>query len=310
MMPRPMGVVYNDNNEGLSYHISSSMLIAVNEMQSKIDNSNPDVIEICKIVNPCEYVFSSITDNTVTPVLISKIRAQSNFYYELREIINTFNLLRTIYPSVLYIGEGEGETLDNTMKLLFTNASTRVVYSTLVECSDGFGKPFDIIIYNNQYGNLNVNIINVFYSLNIDSPFIMKLSNITNKESIQTLYLLCMSFEKVYLVKPNVTNIMSNDMFIVCIRLLDNWKEYANIDLNKIEIPVVFLFKVEEFNSINGHMQLDAYDQVLNIFHNRNKSSKMDTLKKSNIQKSQVWCDKNNIPYNKVCDKINVFLHA
>jgi hypothetical protein len=90
--------------------------------------------------------------------------------------------------------------------------------------------------------------------------------------------------------------------------LIQNWKTFADIDLNIIEIPNIFLTKIEEFNSINGHVQLDAYDQVFNMFYNRNRTTKMDILKKSNIQKSQSWCDKNNVPYNKLGDRVNIFL--
>ena len=298
IMPRPRGFIYN--NENSNYFLSTSMLDAVNEMKSKIDTTNPELLEICKIINPHEYVFSSVSENGSLPLSVSKINSSSNFYYELREIINSFGLLRMVYSSVLYIGN----VIDNTMQLLFTPATTRVIYT-----SDRLEQPHelvDIIIINSQATSIPY-IKHVLSSINNDSPLIIKLSNITNKDSIHMLYLLSVAFEKVYMVKPSVVNVLSNDIFIVCISFCSN---YLDVDLDNIEVPAIFLSKIEEFNSINGHIQLDAYDQVFNMMYNRNKWAKLDMLKKSNIQKSQLWCDKNNIPYNKLGDKVNIFLHT
>jgi hypothetical protein len=296
-MPRPRGVTYN-NQETTSYFLSTSVVNAVNDMKTKIDSSNTELMEICNIVNPYQYVFSSISESA--PTLISKINTPSNFYYELREIINSFGFLRMIYSSVLYIGENIKS--DNTINLLFTSATTSRIVCTSHLKNDS---KFDIAIM--TISSLPY-IKDVLASLNIYSPLIIKISNITNKESVNTLYFLSMTFEKVYMVKPSIVNIFSDDIFIVCISLIKDWKTFADINLNIIEIPNIFLTKIEEFNSINGHVQLDAYDQVFNMFYNKNRTTKMDILKKSNIQKSQLWCDKNNIPYNKLGDRVNIFL--
>ena len=149
----------------------------------------------------------------------------------------------------------------------------------------------------------------ILSSLAIGATLIIKLSNITNKETIHFLYLLSILFEKAYIVKPSVVNIMSNDIFIVCISFLNNYAEYAEVDLDLTEIPNFFLSKLEEFNSINGYRQLDAYDQVFNMLYNKNRWQKLELLKKINIQKSISWCDKNNVPCNKIGDKTNMFLN-
>ena len=299
IMPRPRGVTYNNQETTTttttSYFLSTSVVNAVNDMKTKMDSSNTELMEICNVVNPYQYVFSSISEST--PTLISKINPSSNFYYELREIINSFGFLRMIYSSVLYIGENIKS--DNTINLLFT--SSRIVCTSKLENES----QFDIAIM--TISSLPY-IKDVLASLNIHASLIIKISNITNKESVNTLYFLSMTFEKVYMVKPSVVNILSDDIFIVCISLIKNWKTFADIDLNIIEIPNIFLTKIEEFNSINGHVQLDAYDQIFNMFYNRNRTTKMDILKKSNIQKSQLWCDKNNVPYNKLGDRVNIFL--
>ena len=65
---------------------------------------------------------------------------------------------------------------------------------------------------------------------------------------------------------------------------------------------------MEESNIIIGHLQLEQYDQIINLVKNKNKDDKIETLKKNNIQKCIQWCDKHKIPYNKFVDKLNIFL--
>ena len=282
IMPRPRGIIYNNCIIDNTDTVSKSMLNAVNDMQQKIDVNNEELVEICKIVNTYEYVFSNVSEKE--PFAIGKMNPSSNFYYEIREILNSFGLLKI--SRALCIG-------DSDIKSLFTDSATYDLYNIII--IDQTTTP---IALNNS----------ILSSLAIGATLIIKLSNITNKETIHFLYLLSILFEKAYIVKPSVVNIMSSDVFIVCVSFLNDGAGYAsNLDL--AEIPNFFLSKIEEFNSINGHRQLDAYDQVFNMLYNKNRWQKLELLKKLNIQKSIAWCDKNNVPCNKIGDKTNMFLN-
>jgi len=57
-----------------------------------------------------------------------------------------------------------------------------------------------------------------------------------------------------------------------------------------------------------GHLQLEQYDQLINLCKNKNKDDRIESLKKNNIQKCIQWCEKHKIPYNKFVDKLNIFL--
>jgi hypothetical protein len=78
----------------------------------------------------------------------------------------------------------------------------------------------------------------------------------------------------------------------------------------KNEIPYYFLSKIEESNAVIGQQQLESYDQIINIYKNKNKEDKVDILKRNHIQKCIQWCEKNQIPHNKFTDKINIFLNS
>ena len=142
------------------------------------------------------------------------------------------------------------------------------------------------------------------------------------------LYILSSLYEKVYVLKPNTSNITSFDKYIVCknfqkseskhlyykcnyYRLIVFLKKLENKNIDSIldfDIPNFFLMKMNDMNIIIGQQQLESLDMVINILKNKNKEDKIETIKKSNIQKSVVWCEKYKIPCNRFSEKINIFL--
>ncbi len=311
IMPKPCGIVYNYNNFNTSPHffISKSVFVSLSEMKLKIDAMMPnsELSEICKICNPHEYVFSNTEPATPS---IGKMNPPSNLYYELYEIFNTFGLFKQSIKTVLYIDN----EMDNTADLLFNSLFNSSVDIIPILINDTINhemlyKCVDVIIC-----NIGVQLSNALHiilmSLNKDGNIIIKLSNIYHKTNIAILYLLSIMFEKTILIKPSVINVMSCDIFILGISYLNNHPEYAGIDISFISVPTLFLCKIEEFNTVNGHKQLDAFEQVINLFYNKNKIVKLDLIKKTNIIKSITWCDKQKVPYNKIgYTKTNIFLN-
>ena len=60
-----------------------------------------------------------------------------------------------------------------------------------------------------------------------------------------------------------------------------------------------------------AHGIISSDEIVLNAIEEelvKNKYDKIETIKKSNIQKSVNWCEKYKIPCNKFTEKINIFL--
>jgi hypothetical protein len=74
------------------------------------------------------------------------------------------------------------------------------------------------------------------------------------------------------------------------------------------DIPYYFTIKLEDMNIIIGQQQIDSLNLIMSILKNKNKEEKIDTIKKSNIQKSVSWCEKYKIPFNKFSEKTNIFL--
>jgi len=163
---------------------------------------------------------------------------------------------------------------------------------------------------------------------------IIKLDNIFYKVIIDVILLLTGIYEKVYLIKPTISKITKGERYIICSNLNTELVTRTNIfeqlekklkdyllnnlfnsnqnihSFLKNEIPYYFLNKIEESNAVIGQQQLESYNQIINIFKNKNKEEKIESLKRSHIQKCIQWCEKNQIPHNKFTDKINIFLNT
>ena len=139
------------------------------------------------------------------------------------------------------------------------------------------------------------------------------------------MYILTSLYDKIYIVKPNTTNIITNGRYLVCkhfivkkneplthkleslIKTLNNSNIIVESLIND-NLSAYFMNKIEDSNINIGHQQIEHLDLLLHIIKNKNREDKIKTLKKSNIIKCIQWCEKFKIPHNKFVDKINIFL--
>jgi hypothetical protein len=195
---------------------------------------------------------------------------------------------------------------------------------------------FDFMFFNKPQTDINLYIIKLIefvmtilrYQAN-GGTSIIKIDNVFHKPIVDLIYLLSSLFEKVYIIKPNTNNVTTFEKYIVCknynvicdTKLELHKSNYYKLQsfvktLNKknivsiidYEIPCYFVNKIDDINIIIGQQQLESLDQIINIIKNKNKEERVETIKKSNIQKSVSWCEKLKIPYNRFSEKTNIFL--
>ena len=165
-----------------------------------------------------------------------------------------------------------------------------------------------------------------------DGMCIIKIDNIFYKTIVDILFIFSAIYEKVVIIKPSISKVTKGERYIICKKLniniltsskllqqldihikpkiIDNTFQHSIIhSLIKNDIPYYFSNKIEEVNAVIGQQQLEAYDQILNILKGKNKTDKIEILKRNNIQKCIQWCEKNQLPHNKFCNKFNVFLN-
>lgn len=157
---------------------------------------------------------------------------------------------------------------------------------------------------------------------------IIKINKTIYKPVVELIYLLCTMYESVYIVKPNTSNTINDDRYIVCKQLKNNtdiktiyktnfykllvfFTKHPDKNIYSIlekPVPYYFINKLDEINIILGQQQLECFNQIISILKHKNKEDKIEMMKKTNIQKSVSWCEKYKIPCNKFVEKINIFL--
>lgn len=336
----------NNMNEIITPYTSYSLFKNHNDIMLQIKNieeeySTEFVNSVLKLVHSYEYIFSFIPG---TKICISKLKASSNVFYDLYEILLSLNIFDPFTSSInaLYISE----TCDDMgiCHNLLRKDSCDVI-KNIEDINNNITDVkicnYDFIFYeieNTDFSNTNQYTIQLLKILRIillnqtnNGICILKINTIFYKPIVDILYILCSLYEKVGIIKPNTSNITSFEKYIVCSNFIlskEKKELYTNyiisIDLFLSEyevesekniisvitndIPAYFLNKVDDISIIFGQQQLETFDQIINILKNKNKDEKIEFLKKSNIQKSISWCEKYRVPYLKFSEKPNIFL--
>lgn len=187
---------------------------------------------------------------------------------------------------------------------------------------------FDFSIDFNQQENLSLKLIfsQIIYALAIQKQgghFVLKIFDIFTQGTLDLLYLLSISYEKIYIVKPFTSRTANSEKYIFCKNYkLQNFDELYEkfkiffIELESVnsiqrflnfDLPYLFINKIEDINAIIGQQQLENILLTLGLLDN-NKNDKLDSIKKNNIQKSIQWCIKYKLPYNKNVQNYNIFI--
>uniref|UniRef100_A0A6C0IFZ8 Uncharacterized protein n=1 Tax=viral metagenome TaxID=1070528 RepID=A0A6C0IFZ8_9ZZZZ len=327
-------------------YISHSLFNYYKKMKTQLntiieDDSSFNIQNIVKIVNPYEFIFSKIPGSNLS---VSKVKTQTSIFYDMLEIIHMLNIFdnyRNTNINFITISSTY-EDVNCCYELFRENNNDSIDNYTEFKSNlheELNRKSYDIIFYEIEkivYCNLNNYIIKLIDTILLilhrqkeNGITIIKVGFTFHKPVVDILYLLSSLYQKVYIVKPNTSNVMSYEKFIVCknfilndntseiyfshiVKLIEFKKFYSNNENIKHIIdkdtPYFYINKIDDINNIIGQQQLETIDQVINIYKNKNKDDKIESLKKINIHKSINWCEKMKIPYNKFSEKPNIFL--
>lgn len=316
-------------------YISPSLYFYLNEINNQIqsevitiDNDKTDIIKTY------EYLYNPI------PEFVCSNKTKNIFYFELLEIFYTTNIL-SLYNNInklnIFHFTNYSESSIEVMNTLRENSKDFNIYDDFIYknliniCTNSINKynylrfNYDILIFEFDVENIDYikNILCMLYIIcncqSLNGSVIIKIKNIYHKVIIDILYILSSMYDKVYIIKPSVSNVFEDDKFIVCKKMTSN-NIVVNMDKfivnlkneNLIQsiinnnLSYFFINKLEEINIIIGQTQLDYLNQLNSFIKSKNKEEKIKTIKKNNIQKCISWCEKLNIPY-KNNDKSNVF---
>lgn len=188
---------------------------------------------------------------------------------------------------------------------------------------------FDFSIDFNQQERVSAKLIfcQVAFAVSMQKTggtFIIKLFDTFTNISVSIIHLLTRLYKSVSFVKPYTSRHANSEKYLVCknfrlhpveVRPLvrkfltiyrdENFDNMTSI----LDIPLPYLLniKIEECNATCGQQQIECISNTLNLIDN-NKSDKLEILKKSNIHKCKLWCQKHRLPYNKNVVANNIFL--
>jgi hypothetical protein len=313
---------------------------------SEIEIQDYNIDFYYKIINPYEYIHHKVHSSKFSVSKIKA--SSPTFYelMEIANTFNIFESFVGRNIRAIHCGSNNASTIE--CMNIFRENNNDVIYEHSVDSELSILRAFqgveimtvDFLYFEiSSYLELNVNnycinfmdiLCNILTYQNINGTSIIKIDIIYHKPILDILYLLTSMYDKVYIIKPNSSNAFNNERFIICKNFISDYSKtiennntikilkaiindclYYNKKISSLinsDLPYYFLNKVEESNIIVGHLQLEQYDQLINLFKNKNREDKIESLKKINIQKCIQWCEKHKIPYNKFVDKLNIFL--
>jgi hypothetical protein len=329
------------NTEPLDTYVSTSLFQysknLCDQIHIHLEEDGMTYEEIIKVVNPYEYIFSKVPGSKFS---VSKLKPKTNLFYEFLEVSTTLNIFEPYKNKsiqTLHISQNNHDSIE-CFEMLREN------YSDEIFCYDEINDdiiteirehPFDFLFFEANTASLSSYIISMIQFAMIilrnqisGGCCVIKIGELFHKPLIDIIYLFASLYDKVYVLKPNCTNITTFDKYIICKHFQYNENRARSLKLNyyrllvflkKLEnkyiqgvldfdIPYYFTIKLEDINIILGQQQIDSLDMILNILKNKNKEEKIEVIKKSNIQRSVSWCEKHKIPFNKFSEKINIFL--
>jgi hypothetical protein len=323
----------------ISHSLFSHYNKSINEAISLFENEN-EFNESQKIIHPYDFLHSKVPGYNY-PVSKLSDNDNSNLFYDFIEMSMYTNIFDFKYNmQSIHISNNRSveenvsqyKLFKNLIKMVRSNDNDRhnICNDSNLNELDNLGiwsKDKDFIYYELDKVNYDLSLISMlaflFKNQKVGGNAIIKIDHIFTKPTADMLYILSSLYEKVSIFKPTTNAIVSSEKYVICKQFKANPINYnflfTNIDFIKSasnvyikcllqeDIPYYFKTKLDDINIVIGHQQLDALDQIISIYKNKNKEDKIEGLKRINIQKSICWCEKYKIPYNKF-EKSNIFL--
>ena len=176
----------------------------------------------------------------------------------------------------------------------------------LVTGDGGFDYSSD---YSNQENNsLKLIRCEIFLALNIqkkDGNFICKIFDTFHIETIKLLYILNLSYEKVYLYKPRTSRNSNSEKYIVCLNYKGYNKRIVNLMCHSIKTEYLNIRIDNKFyNNLLRFICEYSIQQVKNINKGIHliEGGIIDNLPtKEQINLAKIWCEEYDININNRC---------
>jgi hypothetical protein len=285
------------------------------EEDSKIEN-------VLNVINPFLSVFEIVKGKQRTTV--SKLPIKSCSVYAFQEIFVSFHFNRS-YSKFIYYGDflTDFEVLikSNQAKVSSTKEETekKLIWFDVSKTSTQDNK---------LYALTCVHILEVILrEVETNDSIVITLDHLFIKPVIDFIYIVTTMFQKVGFTKPTISNPTTFEKFLICQHFSFDSKQISRLQtqltqvktslqindslciasLLTMELPAIFLNKIDDINVIFGQAQLETLHQIISLKNSKNKDERIETMQKNGIQKSTQWCEKFEVPFYRLSDKPNIF---
>jgi len=186
---------------------------------------------------------------------------------------------------------------------------------------------FDFSIDFNKQEEISTKLIvtQILYAIVLQKPkgtFVLKIFDTFTKIILESIYLLSCLYKSIYVFKPNTSRLANSEKYLICKEYTENEnvrnyiiKNFSNIidnineldSLINVSIPKYYILKFEEINITYGYQQIENIKNTINLINEKNLSKNLETINSkinilisNNIMKSINWCNKHNLPVNKI----------
>lgn len=273
----------NNNNK---YNISNSLVHYVNQCYNNLLENNYNEFGL-------KFVY-------IYPLLNRKLKQNIDiFFYNIIEINTICSLINDNTKIMLIDNNETKENLINYTNV-FDSFNTYLYKNELVD-----NLKYSLILKNSIIENINdfIEILNFIKNYqDLRGDIVIKIKNTNENMYINIIYILSIIYNKIVILKPNSGNIFTFERYVVC----KKYNKNLNLDIiikdiqlkeciSISNIPLFFLNKLDECNTIMGQQQLDCILFMHQCNYNKDKYDKIENLYKKINYKVLNWLECNNI---------------
>ena len=230
---------------------------------------------------------------------------------KIKKIFNSKNNVKIEYGNLYFINDVKNYIDNFTIKK-----------ANLVTADGGFD-------YSSNFNGQEINSCQIIYSeciiaLNVlahNGCFICKVFDLFSISMIQILYIISLSFEKVYIYKPETSRPANSEKYLVCLYYKDNlselvknnlldiieiWNNITNtlqedetIIFENIKIDNKFIQHLNEYNEKYINSQLFYLNNTIKLAENKIEKNQYYEIIQKQLNNAINWCTKYNIEINK-----------
>jgi len=295
--------------------ISPSLQQSLQTLITQIENCSEWNKYASFFYNPYVWIYTPNEKKTISKLSIIDSQTNSLYFYEMIEIYHLMSLNWTMKQiKTLHLGKNGFMVAQAVSFLRGHNSEDSIKVFLTPSLKEDSLKHFISVDATHSTKDSILDICVALCVQKQSGTLMMKVGDTFSSIMLDILYLISHFYEKTYFIKPIITDVTKSDKFIICKgflyetnpelegihKLFHKIFEYTN-PIHRIfnfPIPLFYISKLEEINSIFGQPQLEHIQVILNrIQTNHFKPPDINQIPRIDIQKCIEWCMKYHVPF-------------